>query len=474
MYILSALLGMVTAAEAQTAIDMRKQDIVDGVSIENLRMERNGAYIAIDMLWDLSGLDVDNNRAVLLTPWLVNGSDSLSLQSIGVYGRRRYYFYVRKGESMLLGRDEKSYKAAEKPDDIEYHCMVPYAEWMNGSVLSLHRSDYGCCNTLLAKQTGMLGRHSEAFFPELVYVRPQGLVEKRDSLEGSAFIDFPVDQTAIFPGYRHNTAELGKIQSSIDSVQNDMDITITSVWLKGYASPESPYAHNKELAIGRTAALKKHIQQLYQFEGDMITTGYEAEDWAGLRRYVERSNLEHRTKIIALIDANLEPDAKEWKIKSTYPEEYRFLLQNCYPALRRTDYRIAYTIRSYSDVEEIKRIMHERPQKLSLNEFYLVAREYEPGTDEFTEVFETAVRMFPDDTVANLNAANAAMRRGDLTGAKRYLAKADDSPEAVYARGALAILQKDYDSARRYLSEAKALGSEQAGITLEQLEKGRH
>ena len=113
LYILSALLGMVTAAEAQTAIDMRKQDIVDGVSIENLRMERNGAYIAIDMLWDLSGLDVDNNRAVLLTPWLVNGSDSLSLQSIGVYGRRRYYFYVRKGESMLSGRDEKSYKAAE-------------------------------------------------------------------------------------------------------------------------------------------------------------------------------------------------------------------------------------------------------------------------------------------------------------------------------------------------------------------------
>ena len=67
----------------------------------------------------------------------------------------------------------------------------------------------------------------DCIFPELVYVRPQGLVEKRDSLEGSAFIDFPVDQTAIFPGYRHNTAELGKIQSSIDSVQN----VITKSWL---------------------------------------------------------------------------------------------------------------------------------------------------------------------------------------------------------------------------------------------------
>lgn len=474
LYILSALLGIIAVAKAQNAIDMRNQDIVDGVSVENIRMERNGGYIAVDMFWDLSELDVDDNRAVLLTPRLVNGNDSLDLPSVGVYGRRRYYFYVRNGESMLSGKDEMSYKVSEKPETIEYHSMAPYTEWMNGSVLSLHRSDYGCCNTLLAEQNTVLGRHSEVFFPELVYVRPHGQIEKRDSLEGSAFIDFPVNQTVIYPDYRRNTAELEKIQSSIDSVRSDMDITITSVWLKGYASPESPYVHNKELAIGRTAALKKYIQQLYRFEGDVITTDYEPEDWAGLRRYVERSNLEHRTEIIALIDGNLEPDAKEWKIKSTYPAEYRFLLQNCYPALRHTDYRIAYTIRSYSDVEEIKRIMRERPQKLNLNEFYLAAQEYEPGTDEFADIFETAVRMFPDDAIANLNAANATMRRGDLIGAKRYLAKAGDSPEAIYARGALAIRQKDYDSARRYLNEAKSLGLEQAGITLEQLEKEKY
>ena len=148
-------------------------------------------------------------------------------------------------------------------------------------------------------------------------------------------------------------------------------------------------------------------------------------------------------------------------------------MQNCYPALRHTDYRIAYVIRSYNDVEEIKRLMRTQPQKLSLNEFYLVAQEYEPGTDEFTEVFETAVRMFPDDTVANLNAANAAMRRGDNTGAVRYLERAGDSPEAVYARGSLAVRMKDYETARKYLNEAKSLGLEQAGITLEELENGR-
>jgi len=467
-YMIIALLGMCTMAEAQTG----RQTIVDGVLVGDLKMERNGGYMVVDMTFDLKDLDVDGNRAVLLTPRLVNGNDSLDLQSVGIYGRRRYYFYVRNGESMLA-EDERSFKASEKPDDIAYHYIAPYADWMNGAKLSLHRSDYGCCSTLLAEQDGELGHHVEAFFPELVYVRPQAETVKSRSLEGSAFIDFPVDKTVIYPDYRRNTAELGKIQATIDSVRNDRDVTITQVWLKGYASPESPYTHNTELAIGRTEALKKYIQQLYKFEEGIIVTDYEPEDWVGLRRYVEQTNLDHRTEILALIDSDMEPDAKEAKIKRSYPEEYRFLLQNCYPALRHTDYRIAYVIRSYSDVEEIKRLMRTQPQKLSLNEFYLAAQEYEPGTDEFTEVFETAVRMFPDDTVANLNAANAAMRRGDNTGAARYLERVGDSPEAVYARGSLAVRTKDYETARKYLNKAKTLGLEQAGITLEELEKGR-
>lgn len=468
-YILILLLGAGLTAEAQNS----KQTVVDGVSVSDVKMERSGAYIAVDMNLGLKDLAVEGNRAVLLTPRLVNGSDSLDLPSIGIYGRRRYYFYVRNGESMLTDKDEMSYKASEKPDGIAYHNIVSYADWMNGAVLSLHRSDYGCCNTLLARQDGTLGRHTEAFFPELVFVQPEAEIMKSRSLSGSAYIDFPVDQTVIYPDYRRNTVELGKIQATIDSVRNDKDVTITSVWLKGYASPESPYKHNTELAIGRTAALKKHIGQLYSFADNVIQTDYEPEDWAGLRRYVEQSNIDHRAEILALIDSDMEPDAKEWKIKRTYPEEYRFMLQNFYPALRHTDYRIDYNIRTFSDADEIRRIMAERPQKLSLNEFYLVAGQYEPGTDEFTDVFQTAVRMFPNDETANLNAANAAIRRDDFGTARRYLDKAGDSAEAVYARGALAVREGDYDTACCYLNKAKEMGLEQAGRTLDELDKRR-
>lgn len=468
IFILATLFGMTGMSEA---VAQDTKDILPGVSVENFNMNRNGKYLTVTMDIDLSELDVNSNRAVLLTPRLVNATDSIDLPSIGIYGHRRYYYYIRNGISTISGDTEKSFKASDKPELLGYDNHIPYEKWMDGATLKFHRSDWGCCQEILAEYEGLLGRHREAFFPELVFVQPKAEVMKSRSLSGSAYIDFPVDRTEIYPDYRRNTVELGKIQATIDSVRNDKDITITSVWLKGFASPESPYKHNTELAIGRTAALKKHIGQLYHFADSIIRTDYEPEDWEGLRRYVEQSNINHRKEILSLIDSDMEPDAKEAKIKRTYPKEYRFMLQHFYPALRHTDYRIDYNIRTFSDVEEIKRIMAEQPQKLSQNEFYLVAGKYEPGTDEFTDVFETAVRMFPNDEVANLNAANAAIRRDDFATARRYLAKAGDTAEAVYARGALAVREDDYETARRYLSKAKEMGLEKAALTLKELDE---
>lgn len=468
IFILATLLGI---GNVLKTVAQNTKDITLGVSIKSFNINREGKYLTVKMNLDLNKLDVDANRAVLLTPRLVNGTDSLDLPAVGIYGRRRYYYYVRNGIGSISGESETIYRASSKPDSVAYNNLAEYEKWMDGAMLKFHRSDWGCCHEIVAEYEGILGRHREAFFPELIFVQPKAEIMKSRSLSGSAYIDFPVDQTVIYPDYRRNTTELGKIQATIDSVRNDKDVTITSVWLKGFASPESPYKHNTELAIGRTAALKKHIGQLYHFADSIIQTDYEPEDWAGLRRYVEQSNINYRAEILALIDSDMEPDAKEAKIKRTYPDEYRFMLQNFYPALRHTDYRIDYNIRKFNKVEEIKRIMAEQPQKLSLNEFYLVAGKYEPGTDEFTDVFETAVRMFPNDEIANLNAANAAIRRDDFATARRYLDKAGDSAESVYARGALAIREKDYDTARRYLNHAKEMGLEKAARTLEELEE---
>ncbi len=459
---ISLLLGLASASDAQ---------IVKGVRVDSLRINRSGEYLAVDMDFDLSDLEVESNRAVLLTPQLVNGADTLAFPSIGIYGRQRYFYYVRNGESMLRGKEEISYRASEKPDGIPYTNVIPYEEWMNGAYLSLNRCVYGCCGDLLSEENAPLLQYAEkVFVPEYVYIIPEAEKEKIRSLKGQAFVDFPVNKTVIYPEYRNNVEELGKIQATIDSVRDDADVTITSVTLKGYASPEGSYTNNTRLAVGRTDALKEHIRQLYNFNEGVIAADYEPEDWEGLREYVEKSNIDNKEHILAIIDSDLEPDPKDGKIKRTYPQEYAYLLKHCYPALRHTDYVISYSVRSYTDVAEIGEIMKKQPQKLSLNEFYLVAQQYEPGSDDFTEVFETAVRMFPDDEVANLNAANAAMVRNNLDMTKRYLDRAGNSPEAVYARGVYAFLTEDYEAAKAYLTEAGGLGIAQSRNILDYIE----
>lgn len=434
-------------------------------------LRRDGGYMEVTAPMALSELTVKSNEAVIITPTLVNGNDSLVLQSVGVYGHRRYLYYLRNYGGPLTGSNEQTFQTKDRPDSLQYEQVVPFSQWMDGASLRIDYRTYGCCNTVLSETHQPSVADYAEFHPVYIYAKPTSEGEKFRSISGSAFVDFPVDQTVIYPEYRNNTVELGKINASIDSVRGDADITINEVWLKGFASPESPYKHNTDLARGRVAALKEHVQRLYSFDEGVIATEYEPEDWAGLRRYVDKSNLEHRSEILALIDSDMDPDKKELKIKTTYPQEYRFMLENWYPALRHTDYRIDYTVRTFYDPKEIAEVMKTAPSKLDLNEFYVLANSLDPDSKEYAEVFDTAVRLYPDDEIANLNAAIGAMQRGDMQRAAAYLAKAGDSEEAEYARGVYYVNTEDYPQAAAHLQRAADAGNTYAADALTFLKK---
>ena len=111
--------------------------------------------------------------------------------------------------------------------------------------------------------------------------------------------------------------------------------------------------------------------------------------------------------------------------------------------------------------------MKTDPRKLSLSEMYIAAQTMTPGSDEFNETFELAAKMFPEDQTANLNAANAALSRGDLVSAAKYLSKAGNSQEAQYARGVLAAQQKDYKKAKEIFSSVNFPQARKAIDTLD-------
>lgn len=470
--LLMLMMAMTLCIQVTTAKNESETTCIHGIKVKNLTIERNTDSLFIDMTIDFTALNITTTELAVFTPYIKSEKDSLKLQAIGVYGRNRYIYYQRNPEMNPIGNDDMVFKANERPDTLNYHAEVDFLEWMEQCTVEVNYSVYECCGDVLCSNDKVLTEFPlEPYKPELIYIRPVAEVIKTRELSGTAFIDFPVSKTKIYPEYRNNTIELAKITGSIDSVKSDPDISITSLSIKGYASPESSYANNTRLARERTQSLKQYVDDLYHFEKGFIKTSYEPENWDGLEAYVKESDLPHKTEILEAIRSDREPDKKEWYIKNNWKDDYKYLLTYCYPALRRTDYRIGYVIREYVTPEEIEIVMQNAPQKLSLEEFYVLSQTYESDSESHLKLWEKAAEMYPQDEVANLNAANSAIIKKDYERALLHLSIAERLKEATYLKGVIEVLRKNYETARPYLEEAASQGVKEAQDTLDNMLK---
>lgn len=423
--------------------------------VKEKNAERVGNDLVITLKADISSLQISRNQSLVCTPLVESGDSIRALDPIIINGKVRHILYERMERTDKKEVEIRRYN--KKEQTVDYLARTPYADWMEKADVTLVMDDCGCGWKALSQNRDKLFALNFAepvvIDPMLVYVKPAPEAVKARHLDGSAYLDFPVNQITINPDYRNNSVELKKIQQTVEAVKNDPYATITSLSIKGYASPEGTYKGNAYLAENRAKALLDYVKEHYDLSGVELTVDFEPEDWEGLEAAVEKGNLPDKEELLAIIRAD-EPadwDAREWKLKSLNGgSSYKILLRDVYPSLRHSDYRVNYHIRNFS-VDEAKQIIQSDPSKLSLNEMFLVAETYETGSEPFNEVFEVAVRMYPDDPVSNLNAAISAINTRQLDKAKRYLAKATDCPEKQLAEASILMLEGKTDEARTLL-----------------------
>lgn len=428
---------------------MRAQSVPQ-LSVSEIGIERGEAGLTIDFTIDPADVDIKPISELTVIPVILSADSlqSVDLPPVVIAGRTRWLIHER---AKAADRPANLLRAG-KSSPLRYHATVPFEEWMTHSIVNFTGVVTGCASCPVSDETVAVALLDYEPLPEppvdytQYYIHPATELSKVRHLEGQAYVDFPVNKIEIYPDYRNNAVELAKIIASIDTVKNDPDCTVSSVSLKGYASPEGSYANNSRLAQGRTRTLSDYVKARYDFPASVVTTSFEPEDWQGLRKWLEASSIENKDAILAVVDSDLAPDAKDLKIKQSFPKQYAILLKDVYPGLRHSDYRIEYVIRSFTDPEEIKRLVKTAPQKLSLEEFFIAANATEAGSEEYYEIFETAVRMYPTDETANMNAANSALSRGDFAQAARYLERAGSGDHAELLRGLLQEAQTAKDT----------------------------
>lgn len=469
---LTCLMGVATCSSAMA------QTVASGaVTIDNVQTNVENKRVDVAFRLNLNNLKLKAEQQLILTPLLAADGDTTALQPIIINGRSQQIRMQRAGKLNAKNTEgEQPIVVLRKngtEQSISYSQSVERMRPVEADQLQVLAAQDLCgCGDLKNQDRTLITTIDNlgAWMPALAFVKPAAEARKQRAEKGEAYLSFCVNKTDIVVDLFDNSRELAKITKTIDLVREDKNVQITGINIHGFASPDGPYANNERLARERAASLNNYVANLYPINAKLFSSNSTPEDWDGFRRKVQQSNLANKEEIIKISNSSLAPDDKDKRIRQLYPHDYAVIMSDIYPRLRHSDYTVSYTVRPFS-VEEAKQILKTRPQQLSLQEMFLVAQTMEVGSKEFNEVFDIAVRMFPDDPTANLNAACADIQRGDMESAERHLKRAGNSAEANNARGALAVARKNYKQAKQLFDEAAVAGSAEAKANAKRIER---
>lgn len=294
-----------------------------------------------------------------------------------------------------------------------------------------------------------------------------GQISKQRSKNTTLYIDYPLGKDEVYPDFMNNREEIGKIDACLLPLLSEGYSEIEQIRVKGYASPDGPYGDNEKLAANRSRLFARYVQQAYGIPARLFDVSSVAEDWDGVENLLLQTKPSYYQAAIDIIHRYGIFSGREKQLmdlRGGVP--YKDMLKQIFPRLRRIELTVNYRIRSLN-AGEASEMIYTHPDLLSLEEIYGVAAYYRPGTDQYREVYEVAAFHFPDDVVANVNAASAVMLTGDLKSAWEYLRKIEADPRAWNNMGVLNLMEGNPEGAAIWFRKAVGIEPRKARKNLQ-------
>lgn len=452
------------------------------IKIRRVEVLRTDDSLRVEVEFDFSTLSLNPQHSLVVRPVLVAQDERQGLMPVVVSGRVRNLVLQRRSEeerNQIVGAD--SYVEVRRNNGRKqgfvFQQTLPLVRWMRDAHLALDFKVTGCADCDLPLTDAFIVADKPLFKPVYqpqylpLFVEPTPEPIKVRSESAKAFLNYRVARAEILPHFGQNAQELERIRASIEKARKDKNLTVTRLTVTGYASPEGIFVENMGLSERRAKALADYIAKNFGWKREGMDVRWYGEDWDSLVRAVQVSDLSDREAVLEIVRRESDHDARDLHLKALSGGlTYQKLLTEYYPQLRRNEYRIEYTVRSFN-LEEAKQIVKTRPDLLSLNELYLVAKSYPEGSDEREKVFEIAYRLFPDSAEAIVNKSAQYLQVGEASKARELLERVKTLPLAWNNLALAAALQGDYDMALSYWTKAAQNHSSQAKHNLAELEK---
>lgn len=466
-------------------VSVAQQKVSDvRVVVRDVRQERDSIRAILDI--EVIGASVPARGQLYLFPMIRYGLHEKRMAPVVISGRIQQAVVDRAAK--LSGKVEPvyaSYTTGGKKlfhEKIVYSATVPLEDWMKDANVVIAEERRNCRGEfhhlsmeVIADGIRFVKKPIRAVYdiPVELPVPPREEIKLRTE-SGEAQIIYTVGNAEIKPALGNNQSELDKISNSIEKVRKVKGVKINSITISSYASPEGTWQFNLSLSDRRAASLTGWMRGNYDLGRMSLSSRGYGEDWEGLGKLIENDPIITETEkkaVLEIIENTGALDRRESLIKQYNDgRTYRYILANLYPLLRRSAYRIDFTVPEYS-IETIKEVFRSYPDVLSLYEFYLLANEYQPGSAQFREVILQAAKIYPKEKISRISMAVFSYLSNDIPAALWYMQGLEDEPDAWIYFSAFHARNGELEKAENYARKAAGEGNPDAAEHLRLIEQ---
>ncbi len=260
-------------------------------------------------------------------------------------------------------------------------------------------------------------------------------------------------------------------------------IVMKQIGIMSYASPEGEIEKNDNLASDRANSAKASMV------GIMKKAGYEAgqqdgfynlmpkgEDWAGLKDLISASDHPDKNIIISVAEMNGDDTKREAEIK-TLAHTYKFLEDDIFPQLRRSQMTLSYDLNGLTD-EELLQWAQAKPDSMTLEELLFTANNLVDDLNEKLRLYQVAEKNFPKDWRAVNNVGYVFMLQNKMDDASAQFEKAAElGSDAIVKNnlGVIARMNGNIAKAEELFNEGLSAGPEaKYNLGLVQIKKAEY
>lgn len=355
------------------------------VRIKNVSMTQEDDSLRIEMWLNVSSIQVPSSRACWLLPILDAGNKTQQLSPVVVSGKERHRFDYRE-QTFTTYPYPPVYRTLmsnnlHKENQVHYVVTVPYLSWMANSKLVLTQLEKDCCDfrvltidTLQAytsfqkiEQPKVLSANvpstprqeiskeeheetlteQEAPAKKAVSQKPTATLGKETlhSESITLYIDYPVNEVRILPKFNYNTLELAKLERLLWPLLNKGTISIRTMQVCGYASPEGRYDENERLASTRTRGFMDYVLKTYPVSPSILKATHVAEDWDGLVKLLKEKHPPYYKEALEIIRSQGVFDGRERELMNLRGGTvYTTMCASMFPLLRRIEITVKYEL----------------------------------------------------------------------------------------------------------------------------------